>query len=101
LTAVLAVCAAVMPYVQARLQNLVWNKTGNRYLRIRSKLPVADFVQLQCRHALLLVLTAGLYWPWAVMATRRMRTHAVTVWSRVDTEVLKANWPVHKDARGP
>jgi uncharacterized membrane protein YjgN (DUF898 family) len=101
LMAVLAVCAAVMPYVQARLQNLVWNKTGNRYLRIRSTLPVAEFVQLQCRHALLLVLTAGLYWPWAVMATRRMRTHAVTVWSRVDTEVLKANWPVHKAARGP
>ena len=99
--AALAVCAAVMPYMQARLQNLVWNQTGNRYLRIRSKLSVAAFVQLQCRHALLLLLTAGLYWPWAAMATRRMRTHAVTVWSRVDMEVLKANWPVHKDARGP
>lgn len=93
---VLMVCAAVMPYVQARLQNLVWSKTGNRYLRFRSKLPVAAYVAMQCRHALLLVLTLGLYWPWAVVATRRMRTQAITVWSRVDAEVFKANWPTHK-----
>lgn len=95
--ALLAVCAAVQPYLQARLQNLVWNKTGNRYLRIRSRLPVAAFVQLQCRHAVLLALTLGLYWPWAAMATRRMRTHALTIWSRVDVEILKANWPPHRE----
>jgi uncharacterized membrane protein YjgN (DUF898 family) len=95
----LAVCAAVQPYLQARLQNLVWNKTGNRYVRIRSKLPVAPFVQMQCRHALLLALTLGLYWPWAAVATRRMRTHALTIWSRVDVEILKANWPAHRPPR--
>lgn len=91
----LVVCAAVLPYVQARLQNLVWNKTGNRYLRFRSKLSVGGFVALKCRHAALLVLTLGLYWPWAVVATRRVRTQALTVWSRVDADVLKANWPTH------
>jgi uncharacterized membrane protein YjgN (DUF898 family) len=91
----LSVCAAVQPYVQARLQNLVWNKTGNRYLRFRSKLSVSDFVTLQFRQAFLLVLTLGLYWPWAVVATRRMRTRSLTVWSRVDAEVLKAVWPTH------
>lgn len=93
--ALLSVCAAVQPYAQARLQNLVWNKSGNRYLRIRSKLSVSGFVALQCKHAVLLVLTLGLYWPWAVVATRRMRTRALTVWSRVDAEVLKAHWPAH------
>lgn len=95
----LCVCAAVHPFAQARLQNLVWNKTGNRWLRFRSKLPVAAFVRLQCWHALLLLLTAGLYWPWALIATRRMRTHALTVWSRVDADVLKAHWPVHASAQ--
>jgi uncharacterized membrane protein YjgN (DUF898 family) len=88
-----AVLVAVLPYVQARLQNLVWNKTGNRALRFRSRLSVKDYVVLQVRHAVLLVLTLGLYWPWAVVASRRMRTQALTVWARVDTEVLKAHWP--------
>jgi hypothetical protein len=87
-----AVLAAVVPYVQARLQNLVWNKTGNRSLRFRSRLSVQGYVLLQLRHALLLVLTLGFYWPWAVVASRRMRTEALTVWARVDTEVLKAHW---------
>jgi len=95
LAATVAVCVLVMvlPYVQARLQNLVWNKTGNRSLCFRSRLPVKDYVILQVRHAALLVLTLGLYWPWAVVASRRMRTEALTVWARVDTEVLKAHWP--------
>lgn len=98
LMATLAVCAAVQPYAQARLQNLVWNKSGNRYLRFRSKLPIADYVALKCKHALLLVVTLGLYWPWAVIAARRMRTQSLTVWSRVDADVLKAHWPPHEGA---
>ncbi|MBC7701825.1 DUF898 family protein [Aquabacterium sp.] len=87
-----AVLAAVVPYLQARLQNLVWNNTGNRALRFRSHLSVHGYVLLQVRHALLLVLTLGFYWPWAVVASRRMRTEALTVWARVDTEVLKSHW---------
>ncbi|WP_230178069.1 DUF898 domain-containing protein [Aquabacterium sp. CECT 9606] len=94
-----AVLAAVTPYVQARLQNLVWSKTGNRSLRFRSRLSVQGYVLLQVRHALLLVLTLGLYWPWAVVASRRMRTEALTVWARVDTEVLKAHWVPFAEAR--
>jgi uncharacterized membrane protein YjgN (DUF898 family) len=93
---VLGVCAAVLPYAQARLQNLVWNKSGGRYLRFRSKLSVSGYVGLQCRHGLLLVLTLGLYWPWAVVASRRMRTHALQVCARIDADVLKAHWPAHK-----
>ena len=95
----LAVCAvvgaAVQPYLQAHLFNLVWDKTGNQYMRIRSQLSVAAFVKLQCRHALLMVFTAGLYWPWAVISSRRMRAQALTIWLRVDADVLKDNWPTH------
>jgi uncharacterized membrane protein YjgN (DUF898 family) len=92
----LAVCAAVQPYAQVRLQNLVWSKSGNRYLRFRSKLSVSGYVALQCRHAVLMVLTLGLYWPWAVIESRRMRVTAMTVWSRVDADVLKAHWPIYQ-----
>ncbi|MGH6645562.1 DUF898 family protein [Aquabacterium sp.] len=93
----MAVAVAVTPYVQARLQNLVWSKTGNRSLRFRSRLSVQGYVLLQVRHAALLLLTLGLYWPWAVVASRRMRTEALTVWARVDTEVLKAHWTPFAD----
>lgn len=92
------VALAVRPYLQARLQNLVWNHSGNRYLRFRSRLSVAGHVRMQCRHALLLVLTLGLYWPWAVVATRRMRAQALVVHARVDTQVLLAHWPTHAAA---
>lgn len=92
------VLAAVVPYLQARMQNLVWSKTGNRYLRFRSRLDVQAYVWLQLRHAVLVVLTLGLYWPWAVVAARRMRTEALQVWARVETDVLKANWAPRKRA---
>jgi hypothetical protein len=84
---------AVRAYVQARLQNLVWGKTGNRHVRFQSRLDVAAYVHMQCRHAALLLLTAGLYWPWALAATHRVRMQAVTVWSRVDADSLRAHWP--------
>ena len=94
------VMSAVLPYAQARLQNLVWSKTGNRYLRFRSRLSVQRYVALQMRSAVLLVLTLGLYWPWAVVAARRMRTEALVVWARVETDVLKANWAPRKGKQG-
>lgn len=93
------VLAAVLPYAQARLQNLVWSKTDNRYLRFRSRLPVQAYVGLQMRNAVLLVLTLGLYWPWAVVASRRMRTESLLVCARVETDVLKANWTPRKRAK--
>jgi len=90
---------AVVPYVQALMQNLVWSKTGHRALRFRSQLDVRAYVVLQCRHVLWLVLTLGLYWPWAVVASRRMRIQALTVWSRVDADVLKSHWPAYGRSR--
>ena len=92
------VLAAVVPYLQARLQNLVWSKTGNRYLRFRCQLDVQAYVWLRLRHAMLVVLTLGVYWPWAEVAARRMRTEALQVWARVETDVLKANWAPRKRA---
>lgn len=95
----LGVLAGVVPYSHARLQNLVWSKTGHRALRFRSSLDVRAYVVLQCRHAVWLLLTLGLYWPWATVASRRMRTQALEVWSRVDAEVLKSHWPSYGQTR--
>jgi uncharacterized membrane protein YjgN (DUF898 family) len=79
---------AAAPYVVACLQNLFWSRTGNRYVRFRSELRPASYVGLQIRNYLLLVLTLGLYWPWAAVASRRKRLQAVTLVSRVDLDEL-------------
>jgi hypothetical protein len=104
LSITVSVCAALVlatawACAQARLQNLVWRRTGCRHLRFRSELSVSGHVALQARNLLCLVLTAGLYWPWAVVASRRQRTEALSVWTRVDADVLKAHWPTHEAAR--
>ncbi len=91
---VLLLGVAVRAYAQARLQNLVWGKTGNRHLRFQSRLDVAAYVRQQCRHAMLIGLTLGVYWPWAVAASHRTRMQAITVWSRVEADALREHWPV-------
>lgn len=78
----------VLPYFTVRMQNLVWTKTGNRYLRLRSELQVGRYLALQFKNYLLILLTLGLYWPWAAVANRRMRLQAVTLVSRVDLDEL-------------
>ncbi|AKJ26929.1 thymidylate kinase [Caldimonas brevitalea] len=78
----------VLPYFQARQQNLVWTKTGNRYLRFRSDLSARAYILLQLKNYLLILCTAGLYWPWAAVANRRMRVAAVTLVSRIDLDEL-------------
>jgi uncharacterized membrane protein YjgN (DUF898 family) len=83
----------VWPYLRARLMNAVWNKTGNRYLRFRSQMPVNAHVRLHAANMLRLVLSLGLYWPWAVVSVRRQCMVAIQVHSRVDPEVLLAHWP--------
>lgn len=81
----------VRAYVSVRMQNLVWTKTGNRYVRFRSELEWGRYLRLQLRNHLLILLTLGVYWPWAAMATRRMRLQAITVVSRVVPEDLVAS----------
>lgn len=70
-------------YLSERMQNLVWSKTGNRYVRLRSDLPLLPYLRLQLSNYALIALTLGVYWPWAKVATRRMRLQAITVVSRV------------------
>jgi uncharacterized membrane protein YjgN (DUF898 family) len=78
----------VLPYFTVRMQNLVWTKTGNRYLRFRSDLKFGRYLGLQIKNYLLVLLTLGLYWPWAAVANRRMRLEAITLVSRVDLDDL-------------
>jgi uncharacterized membrane protein YjgN (DUF898 family) len=91
----------VWPYAQAHLINLVWNKTGNRHLRFRSQIKVPAYVQMYGKNALRLLVTLGLYWPWAVVNLRRMRMQSLQVWSRVEPEVLLAHWSSRQSEAAP
>ena len=68
-------------YLEARTQNLVWNRTVAAGLRFDSALGVAPLCRLRIKNLLLLVATLGLYWPWAAVATACLRLGAVAVLS--------------------
>lgn len=85
------------PALDAALMDVVWNRTGNRHLRFRSRLSTSAYARLYTRNALRLVLTLGAYWPWAVVSVRRMRWQGMAVWSRVDPEVLMQYWVAEPD----
>lgn len=70
-------------YLQVRLQNLIWSKTGNDVLRFKSSLRLASYLRLQCKNYLLIILTLGLYWPFAVVNTRRAQVEAVELRTRI------------------
>lgn len=55
----------VRPYIQTRLANLTWNATsvgGNKFIGSQT---YASYLTLVVGNFVLVVLTLGLYWPWA------------------------------------
>ncbi len=75
-------------YLQVRLQNLIWSKTGNDALRFKSELRLAPYLWLQCKNYLLIFLTLGLYWPFAVVNTRRAQLQAVELRTRIGLDQI-------------
>ncbi|MFO1338398.1 MAG: YjgN family protein [Burkholderiaceae bacterium] len=69
----------VMPYGQSRLQNLVWGRTRSDALQCRSDLHMWPLGWLTLKNLVLCILTLGLYWPFAAMATTRLRLQAMAV----------------------
>jgi uncharacterized membrane protein YjgN (DUF898 family) len=88
LAGVLAVLIVVRPYLTTRLQNLVWTRTGNASLRFLSELRFRRLLGLTLKNWFLVILTLGLYWPFAAVAVARMRLEAVTVKTRVSPDTL-------------
>ncbi|HCX83262.1 MAG: hypothetical protein A3E00_08035 [Curvibacter sp. RIFCSPHIGHO2_12_FULL_63_18] len=92
---------AIKPYAVARLQNLVWTKTGNTELRFVSTLRVRSLLWVTLKNWLLIVITLGLYWPFAAVALARVRLEAVSVKSRANPDLLVSQvHPREGDAAG-
>jgi uncharacterized membrane protein YjgN (DUF898 family) len=97
----LALLICIKPYAVARLQNLVWTKTGNAELRFVSTLRVRSLLWLTIKNWFFILLTLGLYWPFAAVAMARLRLEAVGIKSRVQPELLVSQiQPREGDAAG-
>ncbi len=75
-------------FFMVQMQNLLWSRTGHAQFRFKSELKLGPFVWLQLRNMVLIIVTLGLFWPFAVVATRRAQLEAVTLRSRVDLDDL-------------
>lgn len=86
----LAIVLTLQPYIVSRMQNLVWNRTESRSLGFRSELRWIPLMRLTAVNALLVVLTLGLYWPFAAVAMARLRVESVDVLARTELDALVA-----------
>ena len=92
--------AGIRSYWTTRMQNLLWTQTGNRSIRFVSELRLAPFAWQQFKNYLFIFLTLGFYWPFAVVATKRMQLEAMSLRSRVDFNALVARRHSETDAAG-
>ena len=72
------------------IRDRVWTKTGNSQMRFVSRLSFRSMLWLSVKNGLLTAVTLGLYWPFAAVATARLRLEAVHIRSIVDLEDLLA-----------
>ena len=89
------------PYFTSRMQNLVWSRTGNRWVRFKSELSFFRLLALTLKNWVLVICTLGLYWPFAAVAMTRLKLHAVSVHMRISPDLLVAQARgQHQDAAG-
>ncbi|MET0348217.1 MAG: YjgN family protein [Rhizobacter sp.] len=78
----LALLVVSNTFMASRLQNLVWNATRSPELHFESDLKLMPLMGLTLKNWLLIALTLGLYWPFAAVASARMKLQAVSVVTR-------------------
>jgi len=88
--AYLATLILVGSFVTARLQNLVWSRTRARGLRIDSRVRLGALAKLTAKNWLLIVLTLGLYVPFARVARARLLIESVSVTTAYPPAALTA-----------
>lgn len=86
----LAAIVVVRPFATARLQNLVWNATRSPDIHFVSSLSFRALLWLTLKNWLLILVTLGLYYPFATIAMARLRLQAVTVHTRLDPDALES-----------
>ena len=101
LAVLLALQAVLGAYLTSRVQNLLWSHTGGAGLQFDSALQFRPLFALTLKNWLLLLLTLGLYWPFAAVARTRMRLEAVSLRLDADPQALAdAAMPSEGEAAG-
>lgn len=73
--------ALVWPYFAARMQHIVWAHTQWGDLRFAGEMRSSTLWKLTFGQMALVLLTAGLYWPFAAVAIARYRIESITMQS--------------------
>jgi uncharacterized membrane protein YjgN (DUF898 family) len=71
--------AVVGPYLTARVQNLVWNSTALGLHRFESRIEVGPLAWIVLSNLVLIVLTLGLFMPFAAVRLARYRVSCMTL----------------------
>lgn len=85
-------------FFAAKLQNLLWSHTCTERIQFKSHVPVWPYVLLQCQNWLLMLVTAGFFYPYAKVRAVRLRLESVSVTCRGDL----VDWrvPIRNDDTG-
>lgn len=91
--AYLVMILLVRAYAVTQLQNLLWSRTHAPSLTIHSRLNFRSTLGLMLKNWLLVVLSLGLYWPFAAAALWRLRVEAITLELAIPLETLLSSGP--------
>ncbi len=76
----------VVPLATVGLQNLVWANTRSRNTRFRSELRYGALFKVTAVNWLLIIVTLGLYWPFAQVRLARARLDAMALQVKGDVD---------------
>ncbi len=79
-----------IPFAISRAQNLVWGNTRCDEVSFASELPFDAMLKLTVKNWILMVVTLGLYYPFASVAYYRLRVESVTPQLSGDLDRLQA-----------
>jgi uncharacterized membrane protein YjgN (DUF898 family) len=68
-----------LPYLGARMQNLSWNGTQSSKIAFASALRFRDLFRVTLVNWLLIIVTLGLYWPFAKVRAARVKLEALSL----------------------
>ncbi len=75
----LIVPLVLAPYVASRTQNLLWGNTRSEQLTFQSQLRFRSLFRVTLVNWMLIVITLGLYWPFAKVRAARVKLEAMAV----------------------
>jgi uncharacterized membrane protein YjgN (DUF898 family) len=84
----------------AGLQNMVWSRTRSESIGFRSELDTWALARLSLKNWLLMIITLGLYRPFAVVALAGLRLQAISLDVTGDIDTWAGTHAGHADATG-